>query len=82
MPFIFSSRNLVTRRELRSIIMGAVQDAVNQITTQLGKAKNEILDKITDLETQIAAGETPDLTELKAAAQALDDVVPDSVPGS
>ena len=60
-------------------IMGAVQDAVDAVAVQLGKAKDEIVSKIADLEAQIAAGETPDLSALKAAAQALDDVVPDAV---
>lgn len=59
--------------------MGAVQDAVDQIVTQLAKAQAEIVDKIDELEASIAAGETPDLSALKAAAQALDDVVPDVV---
>lgn len=59
-------------------LMGAVQDAVDQITAQLAKAQAEIVAKIADLEAQIAAGETPDLGPLKAAAQALDDVVPDA----
>lgn len=71
---------IITATELRSIIVGAVQDAIDTITTQLGKAKDEILDKIADLEAAIAAGETPDLGPLVAAAQALDDVVPDAVP--
>ena len=64
---------------LKGTIMSAAQDAVDQITLQLGKAKDEIIAKVADLETQIEAGETPDLTALKAAAQALDDVVPDVV---
>lgn len=58
--------------------MGAAQDVVDQVTLQLGHAKDEILAKIADLEAQIAAGETPDLGPLMAAAQALDDVVPDA----
>lgn len=59
------------------ITMGAVQDAVDQVAAQLAKAKAEIVAKIADLEAQVAAGETPDLTALKEAAQALDDVVLD-----
>lgn len=58
--------------------MGAVQDAVDQITTQLDKAKTEILTEISNLEAQVAAGEVPNLDALKAAAQSLDDVVPDA----
>ena len=61
------------------VLMGALQDAVDQITAQLAKAQAEIVAKIADLEAQIAAGETPDLGPLKAAAQALDDVVEDTV---
>lgn len=61
------------------VIMGAVQDAIDQIVTQLGKAKDEILGEIANLEAQVAAGEVPNLDALKAAAQGLDDVVPDPV---
>lgn len=82
MPWIFIPKHVITRKELKGIIVGAVQDAVDQITAQLDKAKNEILNEIAALEAQIAAGETPDLTALTAAAQALDDVVPDTVEGS
>lgn len=60
------------------ILMGEVQDAVDAVVVELGKAKDEIVAQIADLEAQIAAGEVPDLTALKAAAQALDDVVPDA----
>lgn len=65
---------------VRRTIMGAVQDAVDAITAQLEKAKTEIVTAISDLEAQVAAGETPDLTALRAAAQGLDDVVPDTIP--
>lgn len=58
----------------------ATQDDVNAVVDQLNKASSEIQGRIKDLEDQVAAGETPDLTALKQAAQALDDVVPDSVP--
>lgn len=58
--------------------VGAVQDAVDALVVQLGKAKTEVLSKIDELEAQIAAGETPDLSALKDAVQALDDVVPDA----
>ena len=73
-------RKFLSKTEFKEIIVGIVQDAVDQITVQLGKAKDEILAKVADLEAQVAAGETPDLEPLKAAAQALDDVVPDAVP--
>ena len=70
---------LLTTQQLKEIIVGATQDAVDQIVGQLAKAQAEIVDRIADLEDAIAAGETPDLTALKAAAQALDDVVGDVV---
>jgi hypothetical protein len=69
---------LTTKTNRLGVVMGEVQDAVDAIVVQLGKAKDEILAEIANLEAQIAAGETPDLTALKAAAQALDDVVPDA----
>lgn len=61
--------------------MSEVQDALDQVVTQLAKARDEILGKIADLEAQIAAGETLNLEPLRDAAQALDDVVPDSSSG-
>jgi hypothetical protein len=60
--------------------MSETQDAVDAVSAQLGKAKDEIVAKIDDLQAQVDAGETPDLTALRAAAQSLDDVVPDPVP--
>jgi hypothetical protein len=69
----------ITQTDLKELIMAAIQNAVDQIVTQLGHAKDEILAKVADLETQITAGETPDLGPLTAAAQALDDIVPDAV---
>ena len=58
----------------------SLQETVDALVGQLAKAKAEIVTKIDELEAQVAAGETPDLTALKDAVQALDDVVPDSVP--
>ena len=58
--------------------MSEVQDAIDAIATQLVKAKDEIVSQIAGLEMQIGSGVTPDLTALKAAAQALDDIVPDA----
>ncbi len=66
-------------RQLKEFTVGAVQDAVDAIVAQLGKAKAEILSEIEVLKAAVAAGETPDLSALEAAAQALDDVVPDPV---
>lgn len=64
---------------IERIIRMTAQDTINEITTQLAKSGTEIVGKIADLEAAVAAGETPDFTELKAAAQSLDDIVPDAV---
>lgn len=55
-------------------------DAIAAVVAQLGKAKDEILDRVAVLEAAAAAGEdlSAPLAELAAAAQALDDVVPDA----
>ena len=59
------------------------QEDINAVVTQLGKAKDEIVAKIADVQAQLDAAnvpaETVDLTALNAAAQALDDIVPDAV---
>jgi predicted Zn-dependent protease with MMP-like domain len=58
----------------------SVQSAVDAITSQLTKAQREIVARIADVQAQLdAAGvaEQIDLSSLTAAAQALDDVVPD-----
>ena len=57
----------------------AAQDTVDQLTAQVLKSKEEVLGKISDLEAQVAAGETLDFTELKAAVQGVDDIVADVV---
>lgn len=60
--------------------MSAVDDILAGVTDQLGKAKGEIVAKIDELQAQVAAGQPPSqdtLDALKAAAQALDDIVPD-----
>lgn len=71
---------IIATLTIRRTVMTATQDAIDVITTQLGKAKTEIVGAIADLEAQVADGQEPDLTALKAAAQALDDVVPDPEP--
>lgn len=58
-------------------IVSEVQDAVDLVVVQLSKAKAEIVSEISSLEAAVVAGEPVDLTALKAAAQALDDVVVD-----
>lgn len=68
---------LLTRKLTRGEIMSDLQAAIDAVTEQLAHAKFEIVNEIQRLEAQIVAGETPDLTALKAAAQALEDVVVD-----
>ena len=64
--------------------MGLVDD-LNAINIQLGKAKDEIVGKINDLEAANAnagvenAEVTAALASLKESAQGLDDVVADAV---
>ena len=64
---------------LRRIIMSAAQDTVDQLTAQVLKSKDEVVGLIADLEAQVAAGEAPDFTALKAAVQGVDDIVADVV---
>ena len=59
--------------------MSAVE-TIAAVVAELDKARGEIVARIADLQAQIAAGtpsEQLDLSALVAAAQALDDVVPD-----
>lgn len=70
---------------LQGVIDVSTQDAVNAITEQLLKARTELVNRINDVQAQLdAAGvaEQIDLTSLTAAAQALDDVVPDADPAA
>lgn len=57
-------------------------ESISAIVDQLGKAKDEVVSRIAELEAAAAAGEdlSGPLASLSAAAQALDDVVPDSAP--
>lgn len=58
----------------------STQESVNAIVAQLGKAKAEIIAKLTDVQAQLdaaGAAEQVDLAPLVEIAQALDDVVPD-----
>ena len=66
---------------LEGIIMSAQQDAVNALTARLGVVRDELLSKIADLNVQIqdaGVAEVVDLSELTAAVQAIDDIVPDA----
>ena len=69
---------LVMRIEVSKL---ANAEAIAAVVEQLGKAKGEILGRITELEAAAAAGEdlSGPLADLAAAAQGLDDVVPDEV---
>jgi len=62
----------------------STQESVDAIVVQLGKAKDEVVGKIADVQAQLDAANVPaevvDLTALTAAAQALDDVVADDAP--
>jgi hypothetical protein len=64
----------------------STQDSIDAIVVQLGKAKDEVVAKIADVQAQLDAAGVPaeqvDLTALTAAAQALDDVVADEPPVS
>lgn len=53
----------------------SAQDTVDALVAQLGKAKQEIVTKIAELE---AANPGVDLSELTAIAQGLDDIVEDA----
>jgi hypothetical protein len=60
----------------------STQESIDGIVAQLGKAKDELLTEIAAVKAQLEAAsvpaETVDLTALTAAAQALDDIVPDA----
>lgn len=62
------------------VVRVANADAIAAVVEQLGRVKDEIVTRIAELEAAAAAGEdlSGPLGELAAAAQALDDVVPDS----
>lgn len=61
------------------VLRVANAELIADVVAQLGKAKAEIVAKIGGLEAAVASGEdlSGPLAELVAAAQGLDDVVPD-----
>lgn len=66
--------------QLRETLMASTQEIVDALTEQLVAVQREIVGKLADLQGQIdAAGvaEQVDLSELTAAVQSLDDIVPD-----
>lgn len=58
--------------------MSEADDAVKAATTQLGKAKGEILAEVADLESKGVSPES--LAGLKGIAQEFDDLNPDPAP--
>ena len=83
-PWIMCGREISeinkTTKEMNMKI-GELVTAVNEVGTQLTKAKGEILAKITELEAALADVDVPQaaqeaLDALKVQAQELDDVVP------
>lgn len=68
----------ITIDSIKDAIMSASQDAVDAVVAQLTKARDEIVAEVANLEAQVAAGQAPDLTALKAIAQSLDDLNADA----
>lgn len=68
---IFQQLNRIEKK------MSQNQEIVNQLVSQLAKAKQEILAQISALQEQINAGQTIDLSALALAVQSLDDLNPD-----
>ena len=60
----------------------STQESIDAVVAQLGKAQAEIVANIADVQAQLDAANVPaevvNLDALTAAAQALDDVVPDA----
>lgn len=66
---------------LGAVIVTATQDVVDAVVAQLDRARGEIVARIAEVQAQLDAAGVPaesvDLSALSAAAQALDDIVPD-----
>jgi len=60
----------------------SLQSSVDEIVVKLGAVREEIVAKLADVQAQLDAANVPaevvDLSGLTAAAQALDDIVPDA----
>ncbi len=60
----------------------STQEAIDAVVTKLGAVREEIVAKLAEVQAQLDAANVPaevvDLSALTAAAQALDDIVPDS----
>ena len=72
---IINGNQLTSEQRIKEIIMSAAQDVIDRVTAQLSKAKTEIIAAIDDLKAQNADVDT---SALEAAAQSLDDVIPDA----
>ena len=72
-------RYLARRFNRMEKIMSDNTAAIEAVVAQLAKVQTEIVGKIDALQTAVDAGEdlTGPLADLTAAAQALDDIVPD-----
>lgn len=59
--------------------MSEVRDLIQSITVQLGRATEEIIALVDELEEKISQNDisVADLTALRSIAQRLDDIVPD-----
>jgi hypothetical protein len=64
---------------LRKVTTMSAQDTVNALAAQIRRGTQEVLGKISELQTAVDAGQPVDLSELAAAAQVLDDIVADPI---
>lgn len=85
MKFSFCSFLICNNNEVISMKLNELATQLSGLAVQLDKAAAEIVGKIDELETALADTEIPDeatvmIEELKAKAQALDDIVPDFIP--
>lgn len=85
MKFSFCTFTLNCNHEVIIMKLNELATQLSGLAAQLDKASAEIVAKIDELETALVDTEIPDeatvmIEELKAKAQALDDIVPDAVP--
>lgn len=73
--WLFAGVLFIIRKPLEGVIMSEVQAAVDATVAQLGKARDEIVAVIAELQ---AREPSVDLSALQKIAQVLDDVVPDA----
>jgi len=83
MKFYFCTFPLNGHHEVIIMKLNELATQLGGLAAQLDKASSEIVAKIDELETALADTEIPDeatvmIEELKAQAQALDDIVPDA----